>query len=321
MYSVAALLLLIVSAYCFTDVEYQSAFDSFKVKYNKQYHPSEETHRFEAFKNNYDFVANWDEKARGFSVAINKFADLTTDEFGAIYRGTKITKQYVPVESTVDVSGLAADVDWRTKGAVTSIKDQGQCGSCWAFSTTGSVEGAYFLAGHQLISLSEQNLVDCSGSEGNQGCNGGLMDQAFQYIIDNSGIDTESSYPYKASDGSCSYSASNIGATISSYKDVTSGDENALQTAANQQPISVAIDASNQSFQLYSSGVYNEPDCSSTSLDHGVLVIGYGTDNGTPYWLVKNSWGTSWGINGYIEMSRNANNQCGIATAASYPII
>jgi len=148
------------------------------------------------------------------------------------------------------------------------------------------------------------------------------MDYAFQYVISNKGIDTEASYPYTATGpNNCQFNPSNVGDTISSFTDVSSGSESALQTAANQQPISVAIDASHNSFQLYTSGVYYEPACSSSQLDHGVLVVGYGTDNsGNDYWLVKNSWGTDWGMNGFIQMSRNKNNNCGIATAASFPI-
>jgi len=290
----------------------------FKATHGKTYLESEELHRFEVFKSNLDFVNNWDEEARGFQVEINKFADLTAEEFGAIYRGTRITKEYVEQEP-VDVSGLGIDVDWRTKGAVTGVKDQGQCGSCWAFSTTGSTEAAHFFATGKLVSLSEQNLVDCSGAEGNAGCNGGLMDSAFQYIIKNHGIDTESSYPYHATDGSCKFQASNVGATLKSFTDVSSGSESALQQAVAGRPVSVAIDASHSSFQLYKSGVYNEPACSSSQLDHGVLAIGYGNDNNQDFWLVKNSWGSGWGQQGYIWMSRNKNNQCGIATAASWP--
>jgi len=171
-----------------------------------------------------------------------------------------------------------------------------------------------------LVSLSEQNLVDCSSKYGNQGCNGGLMDNAFKYIIANKGVDTGASYQYTGRQGTCHYSASSIGATLSSYKDVGKSEaalQSALQSAG---PVSVAIDASQKSFQLYSSGVYYEKSCSSTRLDHGVLAVGYGTQ-GSDYFIVKNSWGGSWGMQGYILMARNKNNNCGIATSASYPVV
>lgn len=262
---------------------------------------------------------------KGFRLGMNKYGDLRLHEVRATMNGYKtsnLTKSQGSTFLTPNNVQLPDEVDWRTKGYVTPIKDQGQCGSCWAFSTTGSLEGQTFKKTSKLISLSEQNLVDCSSAEGNMGCNGGLMDQGFQYVIDNGGIDSEECYPYEAMDEKCHYKKSCDSAEVTGFTDVTSGDEQALKEAvATVGPISVAIDASHQSFQLYESGVYDEPECSSTELDHGVLVVGYGTENGQDYWLVKNSWGTSWGLEGYIKMSRNRNNQCGIATSASYPLV
>jgi len=304
-------------------VDYDQEWADFKIQYNKSYITADEdTYRFGIFRNALDFVNSWDAEARGFSVAINEFADLSSEEFTAIYTGVSITKTY-DEKLHEEKSRSGGDiVNWVNKGAVTGVKNQGQCGSCWSFSATGSVEAAHFFATGNLVSLSEQNLVDCSTSEGNDGCNGGLMDQAFQYIINNHGIDTEASYPYTATGpNACKFKSNDVGATITGFKDVTAGSESALQAGVDKAPVSVAIDASHMSFQLYSSGVYYEPACSATSLDHGVLAVGYGTsDTNVDYWLVKNSWGTSWGMKGYINMSRNKNNNCGIATAASYPL-
>jgi len=307
-------------------VDYQTEFSNFKTQFGKVYSSdAEEAARFENFKYHLDFVNSWDAQARGFSVAINAFADLSLSEFVSIYNGINITVTYdesVHALKSPSSPIQGYTVDWVSKGAVTPIKNQGQCGSCWSFSTTGSVEGAHFLKMGSLVSLSEQNLVDCSTPEGNDGCNGGLMDDAFQYIIKNKGIDTEASYPYTATGpNACRFKAADVGTTISSYKDVASGNEAALATAVDQQPISVAIDAGHTSFQLYSSGVYYEPACSPTQLDHGVLAVGYGVDGTSDFWYVKNSWGTSWGMQGYIWMSRNRNNNCGIATMSSYPIV
>jgi len=317
------LLGLLVLASALTETEYRTAFDDFKVQFGKTYLESEENHRYTVFKSNLDFVNSWDAEARGFEVGINEFADLSTEEFKSLYNGMNVNLPYDPVEenwpATIQVTGDT--VNWANKGAVTPIKNQGQCGSCWSFSATGSLEGEKFIKTGTLTSLSEQNLCDCSTSYGNQGCQGGLMDNAFKYVIANKGIDTESSYPYTATGpNSCRFNPANIGDTISSYHDVQRGSESALQSAVNTQPISVGIDAGHNSFQLYKSGVYYEPACSATQLDHGVLAVGYGTDNsGTAYWVVKNSWGASWGMKGFIQMSKGRNNNCGIATMASYP--
>ncbi|BFZ16153.1 hypothetical protein BsWGS_19192 [Bradybaena similaris] len=237
--------------------------------------------------------------------------------------GFKINKPLSPgnYQTGLYNATLPASVDWRTKGYVTPVKDQLGCGSCWAFSTTGSVEGQHFKATGELVSLSESNLVDCSRKYGNHGCQGGWMDNAFKYIIHNKGIDTEASYPYKPEEEKCKFTRASVGATISSYKDVLSGSEDALQSAvAEIGPVSVAIEVLD-SFTLYAGGVYDDSTCSSKDLDHAVLVVGYGSESGRDYWIVKNSWAATWGDKGYILMSRNKNNQCGIATAASYPIV
>jgi len=286
-------------------------------QHQKSYHHDEFLHRFRIFKANLDFVNNHNALNKTFTVSMNKFGDLTSKEFARFFLGTRYTHDGdYEFKST---SHAASSWDWRKQGAVTAIKNQGQCGSCWSFSTTGSSEGCHFITKKKLVSLSEQNLMDCSTSYGNQGCDGGLMTQAMDYIIANNGVDTESSYPYTAQDGTCSFSKQNIGGTLKSYTNVNSGDEGDLQKKVQMGPTSVAIDASHSSFQFYSSGVYNEPDCSTSQLDHGVLAIGWGTDSGTDYWIVKNSWGTDWGLNGFIWMSRNLQNQCGIATMATLP--
>jgi cathepsin L len=301
----------------------EDSFKSWMTVHSKTYKSNAEfQHRLNVYKNNLAIVEDHNRRNLGFTLAMNLFADLSIEEFTQLYLQPAFNGSALPqvnVHDDVDISATADTVDWRTKGAVTAVKNQGQCGSCWAFSSTGSVEGVYKIKNNNLISSSEQQLVDCSKSFGNMGCNGGLMDSAFKYIISVKGLDTEASYPYTARDGQCKFNAANIGTKITSYKDVQKGSEAALQTAVTGQPVSVAIDASHSSFQLYHSGIYFESKCSSSQLDHGVLAVGYGTNNGN-YWIVKNSWGTSWGAQGYILMSKDKNNNCGIATASSYPV-
>jgi len=319
----AVILCLAVSAFAVSDKELQELFVKWTHKNNKVYAVDEFQYRWQTWKTNALFIENFNRQGNStYTVAMNKFGDLTAAEFSKIYKGLAAAKPKT-LHNTVVVHApsIPASVDWRTKGAVTGIKNQGQCGSCWSFSATGSTEGAHVLQkGKALVGLSEQNLFDCSSSEGNEGCDGGLMDDAFQYIITNNGIDSEASYPYTAETGTCHFNAANVAAHLVSYQDVTSGSESALTTdIAQRGPVSVAIDASHSSFQFYSGGVYYEPACSATSLDHGVLAVGYGTSGSSAYYIVKNSWGTDWGMSGYIWMSRNRNNNCGIATMASYP--
>jgi len=257
-----------------------------------------------------------------FTMGVNEFADLTWEEFKATKLGyNHIDNSLLRSKNTKKLGEsvqAAAAVDWRTKGIVTPVKDQGQCGSCWAFSTTGSVEGAWAQAGNDLVSLSEQQLVDCSVPQGNLGCNGGLMDSAFQYIISNKGITTEASYPYKATGPNTCQKGKTSAAKISDFTDVPAGDEDELLKAVTQQPVSVAIEADQPAFQFYSGGVMS--GTCGRQLDHGVLAVGYGTDSGTDYWIIKNSWGSSWGESGYIRLERGI-DQCGLADAASYHTI
>jgi len=322
-----SLLAFITVSFALSEQELAQTFEEWVNKHGKIYNEDEVLYRFRIFSQNVEFVNKHNSEDHSFKVGLNRFADLSNTEFMERYAGLHTprfhdidpARLYVPEQNV----GLPASVDWSVKGIVTPVKDQGQCGSCWSFSTTGSVEGAWAL-NHSLVSLSEQNLMDCSRSYGNYGCGGGWMDSAFQYIIDNGGIDTESSYPYEAKTylKNCRYSTANVGAKISSFQDVASGSESSLQNAVVYRgPVSVAIDASQNSFQLYESGVYYDENCSSENLDHGVLVVGYGSQSGDDYWIVKNSWGTGWGQSGYIWMARNQDNNCGIATAASFPIL
>jgi len=325
MRTLVVVLLLTVSAFALTEQQYQDAFLQWMRTYSKTYQHDTFHYRYEIFKQNVDFVNSWN--TRGLhQVALNGFADLAGDEFGRYFNGYNMPANGAiegPTFVPGNTSALPASYDWRTEGAVTHIKNQEQCGSCWSFSTTGSTEGCHKIKGGTLTPLSEQNLMDCSTSYGNEGCEGGLMTQAMRYIIHNHGIDTEASYPYTAEDGtSCGYKAADSGATLTAYSNVASGNEDDLQASVYKGPTSVAIDASHSSFQFYSSGVYYEPDCSSSQLDHGVLAIGWGSaSSGThkTYWIVKNSWGTDWGQSGYIWMARNADNNCGIATMATLP--
>jgi len=294
-------------------------------KHNKVYTGEDFQSRFEVFKENMDYVHQWNSRGSDTVLGLTVMADITNEEYQKIYLGTHYNvdadskEEHNPRVILPDIFvPLNDSLDWRVNGAVTPVKDQGQCGSCWAFSTTGSVEGANQLATGKLVVLSEQNLMDCSSNYGNQGCDGGLMTNAYQYIIANKGLDTEQSYPYKMRKQSCLFSANNVGATISDYKNVPKTEAQLLMFLT-KQPVSVAIDASHRSFQLYQAGVYYEPSCSSSALDHGVLAVGYGSEGVSDYWIVKNSWGPNWGNQGYIYMARNKNNNCGIVTMASVP--
>jgi len=299
--------------------------EEWKQTHSKQYAVGEEAKRQYIWNNNLKYVLQHNLEGHTYEVGMNKFADLDHEEWQSLYL-SKLIKNPASKPDKIHTATpgriFGSSYNWVDYGYVTGVKDQGQCGSCYSFSATGSLEGQHFKSTGVLTSLSEQNIMDCSRSYGNAGCNGGWMDSAFEYVRDNGGIDTEASYPYRAATERCMYKAANSGATVSGFVDVQSGNEAALLDALSTVgPIAVAIDASKRSFQLYTSGVYSEPRCSSSSLDHGVLAVGYGTSGSSDYWIVKNSWGTGWGQDGYIWMTRNSNNQCGIATSASYPLV
>lgn len=308
---------------------------SFKLEHSKAYNSDiEERFRMKIFMDNKHKIAkhngNYGRNQVSYKLKMNKYGDMLHHEFVNLMNGYKkstneLNRSKFTGAMFVEPANVKTpdSVDWRDSGAVTPVKDQGHCGSCWSFSATGALEGQHFRVKGSLVSLSEQNLIDCSGKYGNHGCEGGMIDAAFQYVKDNHGIDTENTYPYEAENDTCRYNPRNSGASDVGFVNIPENDEEKLKAAvATVGPISVAIDASHETFQFYSEGIYYEPECSSIDLDHAVLVVGYGTDeNGDDYWLVKNSWGTTWGDQGYIKMARNKMNNCGISSAAVYPLV
>jgi len=256
-------------------------------------------------------------------VGLTSFTDMSFDEF-------KSKMLMAPQKCSATVGNYRPTgrdnptaIDWRNKGVVTPVKDQGNCGSCWTFSTTGCLESHHAITTGKLVSLSEQQLVDCARKFNNFGCNGGLPSQAFEYIRYNGGIDTETSYPYRGFDSSCKFNKNNIGAKVSDVVNITALAENDLVDAvANKGPVSICFDVVGD-FMHYTSGVYDSKRCRSGQKDvnHAVLAVGYNvTESGQNYWIVKNSWGKRWGNNGYFWILRGS-NECGLAQCASYPIV
>ena len=297
----------------------EKSFLSWMRSTNQFYTGDEYQTRFGIFLANSRLVKEHNAANKKFTLSLNKFAAYTPAEYKALL-GFKMDLAKRKAVKTQRKSN-ADSVDWRDKGVVNGIKDQAQCGSCWAFSAVQAAESANAISSGTLPSYSEQNLVDCVTKC--SGCNGGLMTEAYDHIISeqNGQFNLESDYKYTAVDGTCKFSQYSPVGKISRYTNIVEGDEDDLAAKVEQYgPVAVAIDASSYSFQLYSGGIYDEPSCSSYSLDHGVGCVGFGSENGTKYWIVRNSWGTSWGEKGYIKMLWK-DNQCGIATMATIPFV
>jgi KDEL-tailed cysteine endopeptidase len=254
-----------------------------------------------------------------YKLAVNHLADMTEEEYKQLLGYRKISND-LPQYEILDTSSVPVSVDWRDQGAVNAVKNQGSCGSCWAFSAVAAIEGRHAISSGQLLSLSEQQLVDCSKSFGNLGCRGGEMDSAFKYAEQNA-LELESVYPYKGVGGTCQYKSTEGQVTVIDFVDVAPNDPDQLKAAVAEGPVSVAIEADKMVFQFYSSGVFSSTSCG-TNLDHGVVVVGYGSENGKDYWIVRNSWGASWGEQGYIRIQNTGAKDagiCGINMQPSYP--
>ncbi|XP_053387618.1 procathepsin L-like [Mercenaria mercenaria] len=309
----------------------------FKDRFSRTYtSPEEEISRYTVFTENLKtiFLHNMaaDKGHYSYWLGINAFADLTNKEFEEQYTGLKITPRGRKVDEKLlryNLSSLPKETDWRDEKCVTHVKFQGGCGDSYAFSATGALEGHRCIRTGKLVSLSEQNILDCTynNTSRDEGCAGGDPNNAFQYVMDNGGIDTEESYPYKAKVGKCEFSKKDVGAIEKGFYDIPEGNEIVLQAAvAWIGPVSAC--AYSPGFRFYQHGVYDCGNKSDSSImvsnlpKHAMLVVGFDqTVEGEDYWILKNSWGTSWGIRGYMRLARNKRNTCGIASYASYPVV
>jgi len=307
-------------------LNHDQEWEFFLAKYEKLYTSPEHEIRKSIFVDNLKYIERHNAgHALGlhtFRLGINQFADLTNEEFRA---GLAKGYRTIPAKTQTLVNtavGEPDSIDWRSKGAVTGVKNQGHCGSCWSFSATGVMEGAYFRSSGKLMSFSEQDLMDCGWGTAGVACSGGNPQAALDFVIKRGGACLETEYPYEGVQGICRYDNNPLWnpkqhiLPVANVGKVTKGDEGGLKSAVAQYgPVSVGIDAGHHSFQLYQDGVYRDPECSDIYLNHAVLAVGYGsTDDQDAYWIVKNSWGATWGENGYVKMARDDGNMCGVAT-------
>jgi len=312
--------------------KYMIDFDNWIEQYAVEFNSEE--HFYDILKKwivNELYIKKMNSKKMSYTLGHNQFSGMDELDFKThimknndIFTYTSRSRNYIESNSSLL---LPSYVNWVEAGYVSNVKDQGQCGSCWAFSTTGALEGSYGIKYGKLLSFSVQQLVDCDNWKNggkDHGCNGGMMNNAFTWINQNNGLCQDSDYPYVSYNGkteTCQTTCANVpNSKILSYVDVLEGDTY-LMNALVQQPVSVAIEADQKDFQLYKSGVFTG-ECG-TNLDHGVLAVGYGTESNKDYYLVKNSWGEGWGENGYIKIGRgeynNGKGQCGILMEGMYP--
>ncbi|PWA49673.1 cysteine proteinases superfamily protein [Artemisia annua] len=299
-------------------------FARFAHRYGKKYGSHDEMKkRYSNFVESLEMIESHNSKGLSYTLGVNEFADMSWEEFskGRLGAAQHCSATKKGSHKLTDVV-LPLTQDWRKAGIVSPVKNQGSCGSCWTFSTTGALEAAYAQAYGKSVSLSEQQLVDCAGDFNNFGCNGGLPSQAYEYIKYNGGLDSEEAYPYTGVDGVCKYSSENAAVRVLDAVNITMGAEDELKHAVGVvRPVSVAFQVI-ANFRLYTGGVFTSDNCGSDPMDvnHAVVAVGYGEENGVPYWLIKNSWGADWDLGGYFKMEMGK-NMCGVATCASYPIV
>jgi C1A family cysteine protease len=288
------------------------AFTKFMKQHNKEYSSvSEFQAKFEIFRENLSHVKSVE--------SFSPFMDISRSEFKIRHNlnteNLAMMKSQMKRAETLSTEDLPESLDWRAKGAVAHVKDQGQCGSCWAFSAVANIEGVNAIKTGKMVTLSEQQLVDCDHN-GDQGCNGGLMDQAFQYLVNAGGIESDSDYKYTARDGSCKFSKAKVAVKLSGFEDISQNEEQIAAALNAHGPLSIAVNAN--PFQFYSGGVLevDEESCDPQALDHGVTLVGYGSEDGKDYWIIKNSWGAGWGEEGYIRLVRGV-GACGMNTNVS----